>query len=159
MQQQEATLFSRRPNDQMEMPRLLLVEDNLVLQQVHRIMLEKMHFTVDVAGNGQQTLALYHPGRYALVVLDGGLPDTTGFDLALLIRNRDLPDQPPQPLILLSAYPYDEVKMHCESVGIVDFAIKPVAFETLEKMVLKVLGEARNFFLTNLGSYHENQQQ
>jgi CheY-like chemotaxis protein len=114
--------------------RVLLVEDDPVVQRVHHHYLQDMDYTIDVANSGKKALELYQPGKYCVVILDGGLPDTTGFDLAKIIRAQEIPNQR-QYLILVSAFDYKDVKNKCAESDIDDFAIKPVKFETLETMI------------------------
>jgi CheY-like chemotaxis protein len=114
--------------------RVLLVEDDVIIQKVHRILLEKIGCVVDIASNGKQALEFYQPGRYEIVFLDGGLPDTTGFDLAKIIRSQEVINQH-QTLIMLSAFGYEEVKAKCETVGIDAFSIKPVSMEVLQVLL------------------------
>jgi DNA-binding response OmpR family regulator len=130
----------------MESRLILLVEDNLVIQKVHCHYLEGMGYTIDIANNGKQALALYQPGKYCMVILDGGLPDTSGFDLAKIIRAKEIPEQR-QYLIMLSAFDYEYVKNQCAEADIDDFAIKPIKFEVLEIMVSNALsaGEVKIF--------------
>jgi DNA-binding response OmpR family regulator len=117
---------------------VLLVEDDLIVQTAHRRFLEKIGCQVDVAGNGQQALALYKPNKYHIVILDAGLPGITGFDLANIIRSQESNNQR-QYLILLSAFDYDDVKNKCAEADIDDFAIKPVNFENLKTMITNAL--------------------
>jgi CheY-like chemotaxis protein len=126
----------------METRLILLAEDNLVIQKVHCHYLESMGYTIDVANNGKQALALYQPGKYCMVILDSGLPDTTGFDLAKIIRAKEIPGQW-QYLILFSALDYEYVKTQCAEAGIDDFAIKPIKPEVLEIMVSNALPAAK----------------
>jgi CheY-like chemotaxis protein len=112
---------------------VLLVEDDPIIQIVHRKYLEILGFTVDVASNGKQALAQYQPGKYYVIILDGGLPDTTGFELAKIIRSQEHDQH--QYLIMLSAFDYDDVKEKCQEASIDAFAIKPVPMEQLHELV------------------------
>lgn len=66
--------------------KILLVEDQLIIQRVHSIFLRKMGYQVDIAINGKQTLELCVCNVYHLVILDAGLPDMKGVELGKKIR-------------------------------------------------------------------------
>jgi two-component system sensor histidine kinase/response regulator len=119
-------------------PRALLVEDDPIIQKVHCKYLENIGFVVDIAGNGKQALALYKRDYYAIVFLDGGLPDINGFEIAKIIRSQDVSDQQ-QVLIMLSAFDYDDVKEKCQASGINAFAVKPVSIPQLRELVARWL--------------------
>ena len=76
--------------DTLKLNRILLVEDNPVAQKIGRIQLEN-HFKceIDVAIDGTNALALTEQTLYDLIIVDIGLPDMTGFELANEIATRN----------------------------------------------------------------------
>lgn len=137
---QDNVLSNEQVNNSQTSPRILLIEDDSIVQKIHKRFLEQMGYIVDVAASGQQTFELYQPGRYQLIVLDGGLPDTTGFEIAKVIRRQENPNKR-QPMILLSAFLYDRVRDACLEASIDDFAIKPVSFDALKTIVQRWLAK------------------
>jgi CheY-like chemotaxis protein len=117
--------------------RVLVVEDDPIIQKIHRKYLEKLGYTVDVASNGQEALSLYKPAYYEMVFLDGGLPDTTGFDLAKIMRKQEIPNRR-QIIFMLSGFSHNEVAEKCMEADIDAFAIKPVSFEKLNTLIKSI---------------------
>jgi len=71
------------------MLRILIVEDNKTIQDVHKHILEKTieGAQVDVAGNSRDAASLLELGRYDFHVLDGRFPGSDGIAMAGLISN------------------------------------------------------------------------
>jgi CheY-like chemotaxis protein len=108
-------------------PRLLLVEDDALMRLMVANNLEAAGFIVEEAGSGAEARQLWHVGRYAAAMIDIGLPDCRGDQVASEFRNAD----PHFPIVLASGYdektiaagflgsrfsrvlvkPYDEVAM------------------------------------------------
>jgi len=65
-------------------PSVLLVEDDATIRRLARIGLERGGFAVDVAADGATALAFLDDAakRYAACVVDLGLPDMSGADVA-----------------------------------------------------------------------------
>lgn len=61
---------------------LVVVEDDANLRKALRLMLESEGYTVKVAGNGSEALAIAREGGFDLAVIDIGLPDMSGRDVA-----------------------------------------------------------------------------
>lgn len=115
-------------------PKVLYVEDEEIARKAGLYFLQKMDCRIDIAVTGKEVLDLYFANQYDLILLDGGLPDISGFEVGKIIRSHELPKQR-VPLVLLSAYPYDLVKAECAAADIDDFAIKPVKFFDLQEML------------------------
>jgi CheY-like chemotaxis protein len=114
--------------------RVLVIEDDLIIQKVHRAHLENLGFSVDTASNGKQALNIYKPNYYALIFLDAHLPDTTGFDIAKIIRNQETPGQH-QVLIMLSGLRQEEIKEKLQETDIDEFLTKPISQNQFEELV------------------------
>lgn len=123
-------------------PRILLVEDELIVQKVHRIKLEKLGCIVDVATNGIKALELYKNG-YNLILLDCGLPDISGIDVGKIIRQYEQEHSLIHvPMVMVTAYIDDEkLQQECNNAGINELITKPikedVQWETLLKRWLR----------------------
>lgn len=119
--------------------KILLVEDDPILQKIHLQVLRMLGCTVELAGDGKQALEKYFANNYDLIVLDGGLPDTNGFEIGKKIRAHEAPLGIRTPLLLLSAWTYELVEEGCLAADIDEFAIKPVRFEYIHAMVKRWL--------------------
>lgn len=115
---------------------VLLVEDDPIIQKVHRMMLEKIGCLVDVAANGHQAIALAEK-QYDLILMDIGLPDMDGFTITSNIRLGSA-KHTFTPIVAITAYG-EAVTEECLSAGIDEVATKPVRFEELCTLVKKWL--------------------
>lgn len=114
--------------------RILLVEDEPIVQKVHRIMLEKMNCDIDIAVNGQQALTLFNANQYDAIILDIGLPDMSGIDVAIQIRNSKINI----PIIALTADVTDGTQKKCLDAGINTVATKPIDSEHLQQLLMNL---------------------
>jgi CheY-like chemotaxis protein len=120
-------------------PYLLYAEDDPIVQHVMLHLFDKLGCIVDLAVNGQEALDKYLFSRqhYDAIVLDGGLPKLSGFEIARHIRlheqilKNNYQESIRIPLILFSAYPYEEVSAECILADIDQFAIKPVPVDEI----------------------------
>ena len=124
--------------------KILLVEDQLIIQRVHGIFLRKMGYQVDIAITGKQTLELCACNTYHLVILDAGLPDMEGVELGKKIRMLEKHNKTVRkPIILLSAYPANSLKKWCEEAEIDNFSTKPIPYKELYFMLENIFNNRR----------------
>jgi CheY-like chemotaxis protein len=110
--------------------KILLIEDNLILQNVFNEFLEILNCTnVDTARTGKQALALFEKHKYALILLDIGLPDINGIEVCKKIRM----EEDHTPVVAITAY--DTARQECKQAGFNDFALKPVLLEKMDYLV------------------------
>lgn len=117
---------------------ILLIEDDPTILNVHKAFIEKIGFTVDTAIIGEEAFNKFQNNHYPLVVLDGGLPDMTGLELALKIREYEKATGISRtPLILLSGYTDQLIQDWCIAGDIDEYAIKPVHPHKLKELILR----------------------
>jgi CheY-like chemotaxis protein len=110
--------------------KILLIEDNPLLQNIFCAFLETLNCTnVDIAQTGKQALSLYEKHKYALILLDLGLPDINGIEVCKKIRM----EEDHTPVVAITAY--DTAKQECIHAGFNDFALKPVLLEKMDYLV------------------------
>jgi DNA-binding response OmpR family regulator len=68
--------------------RILLIEADAALAQLIQAELQRAHFTVDTAADGETGLRRVRQGAYALIVLDVMLPERDGFSICEALRTR-----------------------------------------------------------------------
>lgn len=114
--------------------KVLLVEDKIINQEVARMMLESMGFTIAVAENGSIGLQLAKENHYDLVLMDIFMPVMDGITATRKMKQEI---QPPPIIIGLSANAMEEdSKMYIEQ-GMDDYLSKPVDMYILaEKIAL-----------------------
>lgn len=69
--------------------RILVVDDEAMVQRVLQRSLTRAGHTVTVAGSAEEALECCNGGGFELVITDQGLPTTTGLELAEQLRGRD----------------------------------------------------------------------
>lgn len=107
------------------LPKLLLVEDNLIVQLATKIQLEKLNCFVEVANNGEEALKLFKKNRYDLILMDIGLPDINGCEVSRQIRTLEERNKN-TPIVALSAHVDENHKKECLKAGIQQILIKPL---------------------------------
>lgn len=100
--------------------RILVVEDEKSIQRTLRISLEAAGFEVRVAGDGQQALDSFTRQLPDLVLLDLGLPDTSGIKVLQQIREASR-----IPVIILSVRDQERQKVEALDYGAHDYLTKP----------------------------------
>lgn len=117
------------------LPRILLVEDDLMVQKVHKRMLEKMGCIVEVAKDGKEAVAM-SKNNYDLIFMDVGLPEMSGLEATKKIRRREGSGKH-IPIVAMTAYVHEEDKNNCLAVGMDDVATKPISPVDLQKILVR----------------------
>jgi DNA-binding response OmpR family regulator len=101
-----------------------------------------MGYQVDIAINGQQTLDRCLSSTYNLIILDAGLPDMQGVEVGKRIRILEKNNKANRmPIILLSAYPTNNLKKWCQEAEIDNFSTKPIPYKDLYIMLENVFNQ------------------
>jgi CheY-like chemotaxis protein len=114
------------PNPTARPERLLMAEDNPVNQKVGLLMLGKLGFRADVAGNGHEVLAAVERQKYEIIIMDVQMPGMDGLEAARQIGRR-WPDRKDRPWIIAvtaNAMPGD--REACFAAGMDDYISKPI---------------------------------
>ena len=104
---------------------LLLVEDNSDMRRMLSKTLQRRGFTVDVAANGNDAVAQFKKGKPDVTVVDIGLPDMNGFEVARAIRAFE-GDSNPALLIALTGYSQEEDRRQSQQAGFDLHLVKPI---------------------------------
>jgi len=111
--------------------RVLLAEDNAVNQEVAVALLGSAGIEVDVAGDGQQALAMASAldKDYALILMDVQMPVMDGLDATRAIRATEKGRH--IPILAMTANAFAEERQRCLDAGMNDHVAKPVVAEQL----------------------------
>jgi CheY-like chemotaxis protein len=124
-------------NDRNTQPRILLVEDEVLVRMFAVDALEDAGATVEQAGSGAEGLARLEasPSGFAAAIIDLGLPDTPGDQVAAALRaiRADLP------LLIASGRSERELQQRFATDSRVAFLVKPYT-ATMLVSVLRDLG-------------------
>ncbi len=88
--------------------KFLSVEDNLMIQEITKIIFKSENMSLDLAHDGKNALDIFSPGKYDLIYLDIGLPDISGCDLSNKIYKLEKSEKIGKltPVIALTAHSY-----------------------------------------------------
>jgi DNA-binding response OmpR family regulator len=114
---------------------LLLVEDDARLAALTARLLSNDRHVVEVAVTGRGALELAEVGGLDAVILDIGLPDVSGLDVARRLRS----DGSRVPILMLTARDTVTDRVHGLDAGADDYLVKPFAYEELAAR-LRALG-------------------
>jgi PAS domain S-box-containing protein len=111
--------------------RVLLAEDNAVNQKVAQLMLLKLGFRADVAGDGNEALGAVRRQRYDIILMDVQMPEMDGLTASREIQ-RLWPDRAERPwIIAITANAMQGDREQCFAAGMDDYISKPIKTEEL----------------------------
>jgi DNA-binding response OmpR family regulator len=117
--------------------RILIVDDDAEIVESLRYALEAKKYTVLIARDGNQGLAMAEREDPDLVILDMMMPKRSGFlVLEKLRRTRAVPLK----VIMITANEGSRHKAYAEMLGVDDYIRKPFAMERLVESVNRLLG-------------------
>lgn len=107
--------------------KILLVEDDKIAQTVVLKLLSNLACEVDLAVNGGSALDQFVPGKYDLVLMDLGLPDMMGDEVAKQMRIREQGSGFHVPIIAVTAHPLPPTIEECRVAGMEGVLSKPLS--------------------------------
>ena len=115
--------------------RLLVIEDERLLAESVKALLESRGFQVDAVGDGEAGAAYGETGIYDLIILDVMLPGLDGFRVARQLRARRCGT----PILMLTAKTADTDKITGLTLGADDYISKPFSLRQVIARVKAVL--------------------
>jgi two-component system CheB/CheR fusion protein len=120
--------------------RILIVEDNADAASTMATLLEMMGHQVQVVHDGASALAAFADGqRPEVAIVDVGLPDMSGYDLARAIRTQ--PAASRVTLIAHTGYGQDADRELAREAGFDHHMVKPIDWKALERVLEDGEGE------------------
>jgi len=113
--------------------RILIVEDETLIQEIFQQALSNWGYNVDCAANGKSALELCQKNNYDIVITDINMPQMDGISLLKRIKSR----WPYIEVIIITGYGTIEMAIDALKVGAYDFILKPVNFDHLEFTINK----------------------
>ena len=119
--------------------RILFIDDEEMLVEMGRNLLERLGYRVTVRTNSLDALTTFQnqPDQFDLVITDQTMPGMTGSDLA----RRMLQIRPDLPIILCTGFSNLISAEKARSLGIKGFALKPLAKKDVATLIRKVLDD------------------
>jgi DNA-binding response OmpR family regulator len=102
--------------------RVLIVEDEFAIAHTLQMKLQHSGYTAEVAGNGEEALALFEKDAHAfdVVLLDLIMPVMNGFDFLEALRGKGIS----VPVIVSSNLSQDEDVQRAKDLGAADYYVK-----------------------------------
>lgn len=121
------------------MIKIIVVEDDVKLNNLIKIVLEKSNYIVDSVYEPYEALEKMENNVYHLIISDVMMPNMNGFDFVKEIRetNKDIP------ILFITAKDEFEDKLIGFSVGADDYMVKPIDIKELVLRVNALLKRAK----------------
>jgi len=113
--------------------RILVVDDEPLVCDAIKMMLEFDGHVVETAGSAKAALVLLEKGKFDLVITDFEMPIMKGDELAAVIKSRD----PTQPVIMITAYAEMLQAAGKPLTGVDSIISKPFLLEDLREAIAK----------------------
>jgi DNA-binding response OmpR family regulator len=117
-----------------DIKKVLVVDDEVKILEVIKSFLESKGYTVFTAENGKQAFNIFEKESISLVILDLMLPDITGEDICMTLRQRSR-----VPIIMLTAKVEEESMLKGLGVGADDYIKKPFSLKELSARIDTIL--------------------
>lgn len=113
----------------LSIPRVLIIEDEPLLQKIHEHCLKRMGFEITIVADAKSAMALWEE-HWDLIFSDIGLPDMHGIELCQLRREFEKSRGIYTPTFAYTAYGAT-MKDECLAAGFDKFGVKPMSNEDL----------------------------
>jgi NAD(P)H-flavin reductase/CheY-like chemotaxis protein/formate hydrogenlyase subunit 6/NADH:ubiquinone oxidoreductase subunit I len=114
---------------------VLIVDDEAIVRESISDWLRDAGYQVAAAETGEEALELIEKQDFSVLVLDIRLPGLTGMSVLKEVKNQ----RPWIKSIIITAYPSAETTSEAKKLGAIDYMVKPVAADDLEKMIRETL--------------------
>ena len=123
------------------MTKLMIVEDDIALREIYSIRLTAEGYTIVVAGDGEEALAVAVQEKPDLILSDVMMPKISGFDMLDILRST--PELKDVKVIMMTALSSPEQRARGESLGADRYLVKSqVGIEDVVNVIHEVLGDA-----------------
>jgi len=118
-----------------DLPKILIVDDELSMREYLEILLEKEGYPVFSAENGKKALTMIEKTPYDLLLLDIRLGDLSGIDVLKAAKEKN----PDTVVIMISAYASTETAVEAMNAGAYDYVPKPFDADELVQTIQSAL--------------------
>lgn len=114
--------------------RVLVVEDEAIAQDIAKDILDELGCQMDLAETGEDALRLIRKNFYNLVLMDIGIFDMDGINVAKKIRQLES-NMKNVPIAAVTAHTFGSLKRRAEELGFIDYLDKPLTFEHCRRIL------------------------
>lgn len=112
--------------------RVLVVDDNADAADAIAMLLKLLGHVAEVVGDGHTALAYASTQTVDLILLDIGLPDMDGYEVARLLRSTLKSETR---IVALTGYEADEVKLRSVAADLDGHIVKPLNLDVLQNLL------------------------
>lgn len=123
--------------------RILVVEDDRVLQTLLVRQLEKMSIISTAVSDGQSAVAASAREKFDLILMDVHLPLMSGTEVTRAIRHREMSSGMHTPIIALTAAAMEGDRAECLASGMDDYVSKPLTSNVLSGILRRWLPQQK----------------
>ncbi len=117
--------------------RILVAEDNPVIQKLAPAFLNKLGYGCDLVSNGVEALQALEREPYDLVLMDVQMPEMDGFEATRRIRQRFSAEERPT-VVAMTAHAMRGYREKCIEAGMDDYVSKPLKLIELQALMERV---------------------
>jgi len=110
---------------------ILIVDDEPIVRESIRDWLKDAGYQVETAESGEEALEMIEKQDFSVMILDVRLPGKTGIKVLREVKAL----KPQIKSIVITAYPTVELADEAMKLGAIDYLIKPVAPDDLERLI------------------------
>jgi len=97
--------------------KILIIEDELLIQKSLKIFLEKNNFIVIATASGKEAIELIYSEDFDKILCDLMLQDISGFDIIEESKKKYLPEELKKKFIIMSAYSSSQIMEKIKDYG------------------------------------------
>lgn len=116
---------------------ILIVDDEPIVRESIRDWLEDAGYTVVTAETGEEALTLIDKQDFSFMILDVRLPGRTGIAVLREVKAK----KPDIKAIVITAYPSSDITADAMKLGAIDYLVKPIAPDDLERIVREAISK------------------
>ncbi|MDY6861564.1 MAG: sigma-54 dependent transcriptional regulator [Thermodesulfobacteriota bacterium] len=124
--------------------RILVVDDEKVIQEGCKRVLANFDYLIDIAGDGETALEMVGRNGFDVILLDLKLPGLGGMEVLRLLKDND----PETIVVMITGYPSIEGAVEAIKLGAYDYIPKPFSPDQL-RIVIKRALERKKLLLEN----------
>ena len=114
---------------------VLIVDDEPIVRESIRDWLKDAGYQVATAESGEEALELIEKQDFSVMIVDVRLPGKTGITVLKEVKAL----RPEIKSIIITAYPSTELAAEAMKLGAIDYLIKPIAPDDLERLIRETL--------------------
>ena len=118
--------------------RVLVAEDNVVNQKLALWLLKKHGHSASVAENGRVALEALERESFDLILMDEQMPEMSGIETTLAIRQREKATGGHVPIVAMTAYAMTGDRERCLAAGMDGYLAKPIRTSELLDVLSRI---------------------